>query len=128
MKILQVRELRSQAEEARRASQDQLKAAQIMLQAANVFAGAVSYSPVSGGGGGRPMTALQAGGLVQRPTLALVGEAGPEYVIPARKLENLLETLAKKESNITVHIYTEDGKVKKAMAESELFAAHGVRV
>jgi hypothetical protein len=38
-------------------------------------------------GGGVPMMA--AGGIVDRPTLALIGEAGPEAVIPLSKLDNM---------------------------------------
>jgi hypothetical protein len=45
-----------------------------------------------GGGGGLPTMALAAGGFVQQPVNAIVGEAGPEVVMPLDRFENLLNT------------------------------------
>jgi len=130
MKITQLRELQSQAEQAKKAAETQMDAANIMLQAARIFASAASLGAVSARAGGRAnVMAMQSGGLVMSPTLALIGEKEPEYVIPARRLESLMESLLKKETPITIHIYSEDGKVKNATAqrEAQLFAAYGVR-
>lgn len=38
------------------------------------------------GPGGEPLPAMQHGGIVTRPTFALLGEAGPEAVVPLRNL------------------------------------------
>ena len=46
---------------------------------------AVSTSGAAGGGGGAPRQFFT-GGFVDRPTLALIGEREPEYVIPASQL------------------------------------------
>lgn len=43
----------------------------------------------SGGAGGLNQVALATGGFVQRPVNALVGEAGPEVVMPLDRFENL---------------------------------------
>lgn len=42
------------------------------------------------GGGGLPQMAMAAGGFVQQPLNALVGEAGPEVVMPLDRFENLM--------------------------------------
>lgn len=47
-------------------------------QIGHVFSSAVSHIPVVGG----ILSKLAAGGIVTSPTLALVGEAGPEVVVP----------------------------------------------
>ena len=39
---------------------------------------------------------FQEGGVVEKPTLAVVGEAGREYIIPERKLNNLVEAIVDK--------------------------------
>ena len=129
MKIAQLKELQSQAEQAKRASETQMNAANIMLQAARTFASAVGAASARAGGGRPNILAMQSGGLITSPTLALVGEKESEYVIPARRLESLMENLLKKETPITIHIYSEDGKVKSATVqkEAQLFAAYGVR-
>ncbi len=51
------------------------------------FAAIPGSVPVPGGGG-EPDVQLASGGIVTRPTVALVGEAGPEAVIPLSKLRN----------------------------------------
>jgi len=38
-----------------------------------------------------PVQAMASGGVVTKPTIAMIGEAGPEYVIPARKLPRFAE-------------------------------------
>ncbi len=43
-------------------------------------------------GGKGKVPALASGGLVKRPTFALVGEAGPELVVPLNKLHGLIQT------------------------------------
>jgi hypothetical protein len=43
-----------------------------------------------GGGSGLPTMAMAAGGFVKSPVNALVGEAGPEVVMPLDRFENLL--------------------------------------
>jgi len=49
----------------------------------NLPAGATGASIIASGGGGIPRGA--AGGIVNRPTLALIGEAGPEAVVPLNR-------------------------------------------
>jgi len=49
----------------------------------NLPAGATGESIIASGGGGIPRGA--AGGIVNRPTLALIGEAGPEAVVPLNR-------------------------------------------
>lgn len=44
---------------------------------------------------------LAAGGILTRPTLAMVGEAGPEAVIPISKLEDILVKVLEKSRNST---------------------------
>lgn len=39
--------------------------------------------------GGRTVPALARGGIVERPTLALIGEAGPEAVVPMRQFDEM---------------------------------------
>jgi len=53
---------------------------------------AAAMGSVGGGGGGLPTMALAAGGFVQQPVNAIVGEAGPEVVMPLDRFENLLNT------------------------------------
>jgi phage-related protein len=53
---------------------------------------AAAIGSVGGGGGGLPTMALAAGGFVQQPVNAIVGEAGPEVVMPLDRFENLLNT------------------------------------
>jgi len=50
-----------------------------------VPAGATGAGAISGGGGGIPIPRGAAGGIVRRPTLAMIGEAGPEAVIPLNR-------------------------------------------
>lgn len=42
------------------------------------------------GGGIGSMFGFQYGGYVTKPTLALIGEAGPEYVVPEKKMKEIL--------------------------------------
>ena len=46
----------------------------------------ISPQPPGGGGGGGPIYTMATGALVTRPTLALVGESGPEGVFPLSAL------------------------------------------
>ncbi len=68
----------------------------------------------SGGGGGVPVfdlptPALQHGGLVTQPTLAMVGEAGPEVVIPLDRLDQVSSSRDEERPiNVTVNINTPD--------------------
>lgn len=60
-----------------------------LAQAANVTAAAMASVKGSGGGQGTPsfggkVLAMADGGVVRRPTLALIGEAGPERVEPLK--------------------------------------------
>lgn len=48
-----------------------------------------------GGAGAGGMMPLQRGGIVQRPTAARVGEAGPEAVLPLSELERMMEGAAR---------------------------------
>lgn len=48
----------------------------------------------SSGGGGGSTTAYASGGYVTGPTRGLVGEAGPEYVIPAGKMDEAMSRYA----------------------------------
>lgn len=48
------------------------------------------FEETQSGGGGLPQMALAAGGFVQSPLNALVGEAGPEVVMPLDRFENLM--------------------------------------
>ena len=43
-----------------------------------------------GGGGGGGVPAFANGGVVDKPTLGIFGEAGPEVLIPKQRLDNLL--------------------------------------
>lgn len=47
-----------------------------------------------GGGGGGSTTAYASGGYVTGPTRGLVGEAGPEYIIPAEKMGEAMSRYA----------------------------------
>jgi hypothetical protein len=51
-----------------------------------VSGGAASATPTAARGGG--VRAMATGGIVTRPTVALIGEAGPEAVIPLRKMNS----------------------------------------
>jgi phage-related minor tail protein len=51
-------------------------------KAVSFISGAVSS--LFGGNKGQSVEPMQAGGIVTRPTMALIGEAGPEAVIPLR--------------------------------------------
>ena len=74
------------------------------------------YTGSSGGGGGGgggngylgdymlPPIFMARGGYVSRPTLAVVGEAGPEYVIPAENMAKGLSRMGGEGTvNITIH-------------------------
>lgn len=71
----------------------------------------------SGGSGGLSpaaafaQTKLQEGGIVTRPTLGLVGEAGPEAVIPLSQLDNLGENIT---NNISINV---EGNLDRISAE-----------
>jgi hypothetical protein len=51
----------------------------------------IGVPQIKGGGAEIPM---QAGGIVTRPTLAMLGEGGPEAVVPLNKLQGLARQLA----------------------------------
>lgn len=61
-------------------------------------------------GGGDKIPALAAGGIVNRPTLAVIGEAGPEAVIPLSKMrdEDFLNNFGGGGSggNVTINVQT----------------------
>jgi len=61
----------------------------------------INYPP-----GFTPPAQLQHGGIVTRPTLALVGEAGPEAVIPLRQMG--AAPIAGGGTNITVNVHVEN--------------------
>lgn len=63
----------------------------IALVALSKFASSKIDSMGSGGGdaGGGEIPALANGGVVNAPTLALIGEAGPEAVIPLSRMNNM---------------------------------------
>lgn len=52
-------------------------------QAINAVKSMVGGGGGGGGGGGMTIPAFAGGGFVNKPTLALVGEKGPEYIVPA---------------------------------------------
>lgn len=47
---------------------------------------------------------FQEGGIVEQPTLAMVGERGREYILPEGKLENLLRAVGMREQTIVVKL------------------------
>lgn len=64
-------------------------------------------------GGGDKIPALAAGGIINRPTLAVIGEAGPEAVIPLSKMrdENFLNNFGGgggSGGNVTINVQTPD--------------------
>lgn len=64
-------------------------------------------------GGGDKIPALAAGGIINRPTLAVIGEAGPEAVIPLSKMrdEDFLNNFGGgggSGGNVTIHVQTPD--------------------
>lgn len=74
-------------------------------------------SPANGGTGGGGPTPMASGGIVTRPTFALVGEAGPEAVIP-------LSQLGRSGGGSTLNLYL-DGVL---MSAEELSQKLSVRV
>jgi len=48
-------------------------------------------APAGGGGGMIPIKTFQRGAIVRRPTLALIGEAGPEAVVPLEQIGRQVE-------------------------------------
>jgi hypothetical protein len=50
-----------------------------------------------GGGGGAKIPMMAEGGIVTSPTLAIIGEAGPEAVIPLSKMKQM-------GNNVTIHV------------------------
>lgn len=61
------------------------------------------FEETQSGGGGIPQMALAAGGFVQKPLNALVGEAGPEVVMPLDRFENLYGGGKGSTYNITIN-------------------------
>jgi len=63
----------------------------IALVALSKFASSKIDKMGSGGGdaGGGEIPAMAKGGVVNAPTLALIGEAGPEAVIPLSRMNNM---------------------------------------
>lgn len=60
------------------------------------FLGGLAGSIGGGGGGGRELDELdhlQHGGLVTKPTIAMIGEGGPEFIIPADRFEKMMAEL-----------------------------------
>ncbi len=80
---------------------------------AGAAAGGVGLSPSAGGGVQTP-TPMAAGGIVTRPTFALVGEAGPEPVVPLRK--GLGRTLVQN-AHVEVHVDGALGADAQTIAE-----------
>ena len=73
-----------------------------------VYTGSSGGGGSGGGGGGfgysLPPIFMARGGYVSRPTLAVVGEAGPEYVIPAENMAKGLSRMGGEGTvNITIH-------------------------
>lgn len=62
------------------------------------------FEQTQSGGGGLPQMALATGGFVQKPLNALVGEAGPEVVMPLDRFENLLGIGSAKPQGSTYNI------------------------
>jgi prefoldin subunit 5 len=76
----------------------------------------------------RPIATLQEGGVITRPTLALVGEGGePEYIIPQSKLGLLQPQIQVVIHNATpetyVEIFTRMGQKEKKIIKRELLNA-----
>ncbi len=70
------------------------------LQKAGNFLG-IDLMSLIGGGGGEEVPGLQHGGIVNRPTLAVIGEGGePEVVMPISMLQDFIGDLGAGGSNI----------------------------
>jgi len=63
-----------------------LAAGMAIFAGAGILAGATK----PGGGGGMEVPAMAAGGLVTKPTLAMIGERGAEAVIPLNRLDGMM--------------------------------------
>lgn len=76
------------------------------------------------GGGGIPARAMQAGGLITKPTIVLAGEREPEWFLPASKLETFFAMLAsylRKSSTMKIELETSPNSLLE-------LAAKGVRL
>lgn len=86
--------------------------------------GQSQYNDILTGGGGPPRVPLARGGVVTRPTRALIGEAGPEAVIPLSKMrQNMLSSPTSKNETMVTQIaeVTLDGqKVGRALVRSTI--------
>ncbi len=84
------------------------------MLAQNFVADLMKSFPIGGSSGGVPVfdlptPVLAAGGLVTQPTLAMIGEAGPEVVIPLDRLEQVSSSRDNdRPINVTVNINTPD--------------------
>lgn len=77
-----------------------------------------NYSPFSGLGGQYGIPAMASGGIVSGPTLAMIGEAGPEAVIPLDRLG----TMGGITVNITGSVVTENDlieSIRKGLANAQ---------
>lgn len=109
------------AEEAARVSATQAATSAIVASMSQrAFTNANSTQPFAGGGGGSfNLPRFAAGGIVQGPTVALVGEAGPEAIIPLSKMGGM--------GGITINVYGDVSgselveKVKDALMRSLRF-------
>jgi flagellar biosynthesis protein FliQ len=85
-----------------------------------VPAGVFPPSGMAGGGGGGPaFTAMATGGYVDSPTHALIGEAGPEVVMPLDRFESLMGLT--EQSGKTLNYYAAPNQ--SVDSEAELFKA-----
>jgi hypothetical protein len=78
--------------------------------------------------GFRPLASFQEGGIVSRPTLAVVGEGGePEVILPISKLQSLQPKVYVTVHNATpstyVEVFTEMGAKEKKLIKRELLNA-----
>ena len=54
---------------------------------------------------GNDFSHLALGGIVTKPTVAMIGEAGPEAVLPLSQLSNVINKTSTDNRNVTVNIY-----------------------
>ena len=96
-----------------------------LAASAALIAGAIGAG-IAGGAAGAGVVAAAKGGYFTRPTLALIGEAGPEFAIPERKLNGLTSDRPMVMHN---HLYI-DGKEITAVTTKGMpsfLRRHGVK-
>lgn len=111
----------------------QMLAGQLSNTLVGAFAGASGHVAGSQIGGAGPMTPVEfaRGGLVTRPTFAMIGEAGPEAVIPLAKMrdQKFLESLGAGsgggETTVVFNISTPDVQSFKA-SQSQIMSQTAV--